>query len=448
MAAEGGALTPTSRGGARATAIVAAACACSHSFFDHAALPASRQVFTVPLVEPLTAPRAFALAELRAGNRTAAMLLVVDTGGVRSALPRSVIERLGLDISEAPQIRMRGVSQARRSWRGAVVPRVLLGDLELANAPFWVVDEERDTGVLGYEVLAQRPVRIDRDRGVLVIGAPPMTRPDPGDVVIESRDKAIVEAEIDGERVLLELDTGADSMLDIDTAREMGLREVSFPGARQVRGLTGSYVVTGAFEAERLRVGLHARAGCRMAPLPAFQEGGLFNRKVVGLLGMNFLTHYVVRLDAGAMRVRLEKRRDPLEGVAERVGRWPWAPRCADAPGCVRAEIRPSGALARVRVEALADYSRPTRFLLAVPADRNGATAPPMITVIARDGLRAGAAIEVGISVARAPGAAPLASVSAGPLALVDVNPIVNPPRGGGRRGNFALHPPASECTE
>ncbi len=359
----------------RGLLLSAAFASCSmHAAYQQATLPEGEGPWVAPLLDPLTADHAVIDLELASadGKSKFTSTAMLDTGAWRSVVDGKAAEALGLEVTTTSRILMTDVSGHQRPWRGMVVPEAKIGELTLAG--FGCQTGVEGAGaVVGNEVIARLPVEIDRDRGVVVFGASPW-RAAEGTIGLEpgaEREPARVKVQLDGRDVLFILDTGAyATTLDLETGNGFGLEKKHLLEPRRYFGLHNSAVAFDfEFAVPRLGFGDMQLEGLEIEPVPKMQQGGALNEKVVGLLGMDVLKRFRLRIDNQAGKVELLRRGDLVAGTAERIGRWRWAPRCDGSPGCVTAShtLTPAGdgkaGVLDVVARAEAAYDNPVRLL-------------------------------------------------------------------------------------
>jgi hypothetical protein len=139
--------------------------------------PVRESRWEIPLYEPLTGigPNVIATVSGRAPRvgrpPQEEVLLYVDSGSSHSALTAPTFAHLGVETSTSHFATIEDAAGVKRSWSGALVPEVRLGDrLTLEGV---VASVQPRTAILGGDVLGAHGWQIDLDRGTLVLGGSP-----------------------------------------------------------------------------------------------------------------------------------------------------------------------------------------------------------------------------------------------------------------------------------
>ncbi|HEY7373890.1 MAG TPA: aspartyl protease family protein [Polyangia bacterium] len=377
--------------------------------------------WAIPLYEPLTGfgPKVIATVcgppgpgKPRACEQA---LLYVDSGSSHSALPAATFARLGVETTGSHFATIENAAGEKRAWSGGVVPEVRLGDLVLSDVVAMVHDQQ---GILGLDVLTAHGWRLDLDRGVLVLGAPPAPAAPPA-ARLPIRGfpaRTIVDLSVQGRVVPLLLDTGA-AFTVVDAA---WLKAAGLPLRRLDHGWPLSA------RDPTLRLGEASDADVRLG------DQDLGRRPIVahprapegsdrGMLGLDLLSDYAFGVSAGVLEL-VRRASSPLAGAAERVERWRDMPPCPGLPGCVAAQVEP-GTGARVRVRTAASSPRAWRYLFGcVDRDARPAELPFWIEI----GIRAATAgQERVVDIPMPERMQPIWRLRCASLVLLDVNPVL-----------------------
>ncbi len=330
--------------------------------------PENESRWAIPLHEPLTRRNPFVWAEMQgvapadgAAPPTLTALLLVDSGSWTNCLDAAMFQRLGVELESDSSILSIDAAGRKRPWQGGVVPRMRLGGLELRDNLFALIAEH---GLLGRNMLDAYPWEIDLDRGVFVVGAAPYTGADAATLSMTRRDRGhYVEVHLGDEHLLMEFDTGASfTAVDDGVAREAKFERVPLKVPKVMSQVFGKTRVEAIYAAEVAFGGVH---GGKVPLVPIKMErGGALNQKVVGLFGFDAMARFRFRVEPGDV-VQFRPRADLLATARARIERWPWVPRCADAPGCATAEARPDGDDLALKFTYHGAYDAPVAFLFA-----------------------------------------------------------------------------------
>lgn len=387
--------------------------------------------WAVPLHAPLTSANPFVWAELQgvppSEGAPAPVLrrkLLIDSGSDVNALDAQTLAQLGVRVESRAEVQMRDAMGKIRPWKGALVPAMRTGPLEAREMVF---SSFTDSNLIGRNFLDVHPWSLDLDRGLFVVGASPAPGAEVATMEMTRRDgNFYVEVSLDDRTLLLYFDTGATyAAVDRENAHRSGLKVHALGRQATLRTVHGTSRVDEIFLAELSFAGLHGGL-VPVMPLRQFQVGGVLNDKVVGLLGFTAMARFNLFVEPGD-EVQFQRRRDVLATARERIERWPWAPRCEEAPGCVDVTGGAEAAGGEVKLSYRGAYPDPVALLLAC-VDANGAVDHGLefleVTVA---GAVAGRQ-----DVVRFEGASPewrkRASGRCGHMALIDVNPPDVPP--------------------
>ena len=142
--------------------------------------------------------------------------LVLDSGATRSAVVASVAERLGLDTSKSPQVRLRGVTGT------SIVPTIkvdtlIVGDLQLSPTQLPIVADAFGgaDGLLGLEGMADKRIYIDFHNDFINVSRSKGKPAEEGFTTLpllrRGNNSMTVYATIGGVKALAMLDTGAQA---------------------------------------------------------------------------------------------------------------------------------------------------------------------------------------------------------------------------------------------
>ena len=142
--------------------------------------------------------------------------LVLDSGATRSAVVASVAQRLGLDTSKSPQVRLRGVTGT------SIVPTIkvdtlIVGDLQLSPTQLPIVADAFGgaDGLLGLEGMADKRIYIDFRNDFINVSRSRNKPAEAGFTTLpllrRGGNMMMVNATIGGVRALAIIDTGAQA---------------------------------------------------------------------------------------------------------------------------------------------------------------------------------------------------------------------------------------------
>nr|WP_314443456.1 retropepsin-like aspartic protease [uncultured Sphingomonas sp.] len=223
---------------------------------------------------------------------------LVDTAADRSAVSHQVATKLKLAPGRDAMLHsVTGVSRvSTASLRGMQVSARTLPDV---NAPLLDADHVGADGILGTDVLRSATVRFDFRARQLSIAPAARERyrsSDPNTVVVEARRRSgrliVTEAELDGQRLTVVLDTGSELSVGNDALRralarrgQLSREQPIVLGSVTGKSLPASYMVTRHLDIGG--VGLTG-LGIAFAEAHTFKALGINNRPAL-LLGMNAL---------------------------------------------------------------------------------------------------------------------------------------------------------------
>lgn len=239
---------------------------------------------------------------------------LVDTGADRSAISSELAARLDLPAGRAARLHsVTGLSTVRTATvRGM---RIASRTLPEVNAPLLKAEHVGADGILGTDVLRSSMVRFDFARRELSI-APTTLRArsndDDNTIVVEARRRSgrliVTEAEIDGQRLTVVLDTGSEISIGNEALRRALARRRQLIDERPVllKSVTGSVLAASYMVARQVEIGSVSMQGLGIAFADAhtFKAMGIEGRPAL-LLGMNALRAFEsVTIDMAAKKLR------------------------------------------------------------------------------------------------------------------------------------------------
>jgi hypothetical protein len=403
---------------------LSAGCALPAWLHNPPAFPTNESAWEIPLFEPLTGigPRVLATVAGHAPPGGAPpreeVVLYVDSGSSHSALLASTFAHLNVETTASHFATIEDAGGVKRSWSGALVPEMRLGDgLALENV---VASVQPRTAILGADVLAAHGWQIDLDRGTLLLGATPWPAAPDVDVVPTRpyRAHVLVDLRVQGTVVPVLLDTGAPfTVVDVSILRQLGLPEHAFAHPWPLGTGERAARIDAWFEGEATLGDLHL--GVR----EILGHPGVDTISARGMLGNDVLFGHVFQVTISGLRF---KPRAPslLDAVGARIARWRDLPTCAGAPGCVTADLVPRGdGTPRIHLRILAAPPRPFRYLFGCLDGEGRLRNVPFWIEIGLAHSAAGAEID-----AEPEGPLPMRQMWAKGcerLGLLDANPIV-----------------------
>lgn len=399
--------------------------------------PRHRESWEIPLFRPLTSDTLLVWGMAQSTGEDApkgevksvGVPFLVDSGASGNIIGESLLDQLGVKRKTYRNVIVSGASGREKFWRGGLVPKLDFGGLILEDVAFL---ESEDSHVIGNTVLAAFPWEVDYDRGVLVINAPAWSENDvTASFKLAERYQSGVdstEVVLDGHETLMLVDTGAsNTSLDSSLARKIGLerRQLADDEKERYQSLYNRSTVHALYRVEHFKVGGIDMGELTMRPLPNMQLGPALNKKITGLIGMNFLSRYRFRVTASDS-LELRPRRCVVETANERCSRWDWVPRCDERTGCVSAHLekRDSGPVAVMAFEKA--YDKAASFAFGC-IDAQGALVPktPIIEINSKGPMEAGQELTVDSFLTDGESGVESDELLeiCGTLALVDVNP-------------------------
>lgn len=276
---------------------------------------------TTPGAEPPTTAEQLALTALSGARLTVPVTVgaagpfrfLVDTGADSTAVSRQLATRLALPRGRSAKLHsVTGLSSvATASISGLKVATRAVPDL---NVPLLDAAHVGADGILGTDVLRSAMVRFDFKKGLLSIAPASRGRRlvDPDAIVVEARRRAgrliVTEAELDGQRLTVVLDTGSEVSIGNEALRRAleRRRGLSDHQPVQLRSVTGGTLAASYMFVRRLDLGSvrFSDLGIAFADAHTFNAMGLMDRPAL-LLGMNALQAFdSVTIDMAARKLR------------------------------------------------------------------------------------------------------------------------------------------------
>jgi predicted aspartyl protease len=239
---------------------------------------------------------------------------LVDTGSDRSAVSTQMAKQLGFPAGRPVQMHsVTGKSQVRTAAvRGMNLSNRSLPDI---NAALLDASHVRADGILGTDVLRSSVIRFDFRAGLLSIssaGGLERRVADKDTIVVEGRRRAgrliVTEAEADGQRLTVILDTGSEVTVGNQALRRALVRRGVLQEDRSIEllSVTGELLPATYMQLRRLDIGGLAlgNLGIAFADAHTFGVMGLENRPAL-LLGMNALLAFdSVTIDLADRKLR------------------------------------------------------------------------------------------------------------------------------------------------
>ena len=239
---------------------------------------------------------------------------IVDTGSERTVVSNELAR--ALNLGPGPDVIVHSMTEVSRI-QTVVVPRLRVGQrtMEDIEAPALLRRNLGAPGILGVDTLQTQRVVFDFGRQEMTIM--PSRRAQPrwpaGEIVITARSRfgrlMLIDAEVDGQRVYVIVDTGGQITVGNNALRRALARRNRLGPMAEVRvtSVTGGQFTADYTLARRIRIG-----GANIANLPIafadvhpFSQLGLMDRPAL-LLGMDALQLFDrVSVDFANRRVRL-----------------------------------------------------------------------------------------------------------------------------------------------
>jgi predicted aspartyl protease len=252
---------------------------------------------------------------------------LVDTAADRSAVSHQMAAKLKLAPGrEAVLHSVSGVSRvSTASVRGMQVATRSLPDV---NAPLLDESHVGADGILGTDVLRSAMVRFDfRQRQLSILPSTKAQRKadDPDAIVVEARRRAgrliVTEAELDGQKLTVVLDTGSEMSVGNAALRralhrrgQLGVETLAMLGS-----VTGAMLPASVMKSRKLDIGgvTLLELGIAFADVHTFRALGIDDRPAL-LLGMNALHAF----DSLTIDMRARKLRFVMPAPAGRPSRY------------------------------------------------------------------------------------------------------------------------------
>lgn len=255
---------------------------------------------------------------------------LVDTGADRTAISRELADRLALGRSAGA--RMHSLTEASKVETARLEGlRVDNRTIPTITAPLLEQRHLGADGILGTDALRSSQIRFDFRRGLLSV-APARTRAPAaesgtGTIVVEARRRAgrliVTEAEANGQRVTVVLDTGSALSIGNEALRRVLDRRGQLTKDRTIDllSVTGQRLPASYMFVSRLDLGEVKLTGLGIAFADAhtFRAMGLENRPAL-LLGMNALAAFdSVTIDLSARKLRFALPAEARQAAADAV---------------------------------------------------------------------------------------------------------------------------------
>ncbi|NJC05666.1 putative aspartyl protease [Sphingomonas kaistensis] len=239
---------------------------------------------------------------------------LVDTAADRSAVSRQLATKLNLPAGrDAVLHSVSGASRVNTaSLRGMQVATRTLPDV---TAPLLDADHFGADGILGTDVLRSAMVRFDFRQRQLSISPSSRAKSagsEPNTIVVEARRRSgrliVTEAELDGQRLTVVLDTGSEVSVGNLALRRALERKGRLTGEKPMilGSVTGSTLPASYIMVQRLDVGgvMLEGLGIAFAEAHTFKAMGISDRPAL-LLGMNALQAFdSLTIDMQARKLR------------------------------------------------------------------------------------------------------------------------------------------------
>jgi predicted aspartyl protease len=220
---------------------------------------------------------------------------LVDTGADRSAISHQLIARLG--IQKSGEVSLHSLSGA------SSISTARLSDVQLTRVPEPSIDAavlDRDhmgaDGIVGVDLLRSQRVQFDFEKQTMTVvpSATPDFATEPGTIVVRARRKSgrlvVTDAEANGERLTVVLDTGSQVSIGNMALRRRLLRDnlVSVESRVALESVTGQKIYGDSMMVRELKIGGMTLSNLAIVFTDAhtFQQLG-FNKTPALLLGMN-----------------------------------------------------------------------------------------------------------------------------------------------------------------
>lgn len=236
---------------------------------------------------------------------------VVDTGSQRSIVASSLAAQLALPPSYMVNIVDVG---GRQEVATAVAKELGIGTRTYRNLVMPVLQDEHmaAAGIIGTDNMQGQRVLFDFARNLLQIGHPKALGGNRGyDIVVTARRQSgqliITRAEVDGVRVNVVIDTGAETSIG-NRALQRALSRRSESRPITLISVTGSEIAADYAPFEKLTIGSVSitNPAIAFADSPIFEALGLDDRPAMTLAMRELRLFKRVALDFGSRRVRFD----------------------------------------------------------------------------------------------------------------------------------------------
>ena len=238
---------------------------------------------------------------------------VVDTGATRTVLSRALAERLALPAGKRAEVHdIAGVD----GLATALVQRLRIGKRQIDNivAPLLSAEDMGADGILGIDGLVDQQVVMDFPSETMSI-SPVRKSPAESDVIVVRARRRfgqliLADARVDGERVYVIIDSGAQYSIGNSALRDRLMRGRRRPATIPVTliGVTGRTMTADYAVTPRMRIGsiLVRNVPIAFSDIHPFRQFGLSGQPAM-LLGMDLLRGFErVSLDFEQKRVRFQ----------------------------------------------------------------------------------------------------------------------------------------------
>lgn len=222
---------------------------------------------------------------------------IIDTGAQRTVIARELAERLGLDHGQITEIHS---MSGAKSVRTVVIPSLEVNRRTVRDiiAPALAQENLGAAGILGLDTLQSQRVLLDFKAATMTV-TPSTERQEKWngeEIVVRAKSRfgqlVLADASVDGERVYVIIDTGAQVSVGNEALRRklFGSKKPRDWHQIQLVSVTGGMTVANYTTANRLRI-----AGLHISNLPiAFADAHPFlkldlRKKPALLLGMDAL---------------------------------------------------------------------------------------------------------------------------------------------------------------
>lgn len=237
---------------------------------------------------------------------------VVDTGAERTVISNELARKLGLGPGRPVRMHsMTGVNQVAT----AIIPHLQMSRKSMSgiHAPLLRETFIGASGILGTDTLASQRVEFDFSRQTMAIAPSRMTRrrEEPGTIVVTARSRfgrlILVDADLEGEKVIVVLDTGSDITIGNEALRRRLADKGKLKPTRPIPliSVTGGTFSADYTQIDRMRLGnvTISQMPIGFAEVHPFKQLDLSDRPAM-LLGMDALELFArVSIDFPGKRV-------------------------------------------------------------------------------------------------------------------------------------------------